>query len=133
MTKRFLIFACISGLTAVIFGAFGAHILKRILSEQQVLVFETGVRYQFFHTFALIAVALLSRYTSKRWTTIAGWLFLVGIILFSGSLYLLSLTEFLEIQYMQKVIGPITPIGGLLFVAGWASLLRACVDYGGRR
>lgn len=133
MTKRFLIFACVSGLTAVILGAFGAHILKRILSEQHVMIFETGVRYQFYHTFALIAVALISRYTSKRWTAIAGWTFLMGIVLFSGSLYLMSLTEFLEIQHMQKVIGPITPAGGLLFIVGWSCLLRACVDYSGRR
>lgn len=131
MTKRFLIFACISGLTAVIFGAFGAHILKRILSEQDVMIFDTGVRYQFFHTFALIATALIGRYTNKQWTTIAGWSFLAGIVLFSGSLYLLSLTEFLEIQHMEKVIGPITPAGGLLFVIGWSFLLRACAGYGG--
>jgi uncharacterized membrane protein YgdD (TMEM256/DUF423 family) len=133
MTKRFLILACISGLTAVIFGAFGAHFLKKILTENHVQIFETGIRYQFYHTFALIATALISRYASKRWTTAAGWLFASGMALFSGSLYLLSVAEFLEFDHLAGVIGPVTPMGGLLLIAGWACLLRASIDYERRK
>ena len=133
MTKRFLILACISGMTAVIFGAFGAHILKKILTEPQIQIFETGVRYQFYHTFALVAAALVSRYASRRWSEAAAWLFLAGIALFSGSLYLLSLSEFLEFGHFENVIGPVTPIGGVLFIAGWICLLRASISYQPRK
>ncbi len=133
MTKRLLIIGCVSGLTAVILGAFGAHILKRILAEQHVQLFETGIRYQFYHTFAILITAFAARYTGRTWTTAAGWLFLAGIICFSGSLYLLSLVEFLEIESMRSLLGPITPLGGVLFAGGWLALLRAAFDYKTRK
>jgi uncharacterized membrane protein YgdD (TMEM256/DUF423 family) len=129
MTRTFLILACLSGMLAVILGAFGAHALKEILSEYQLRIFETGVRYHFYHTFALFLTALLVRYLSKRWTKIAGWLFLSGIVCFSGSLYMLAVADALEVGQLKAILGPLTPIGGVLFVCGWIALCRASADY----
>ncbi|MCI0419964.1 MAG: DUF423 domain-containing protein [Acidobacteria bacterium] len=94
-------------------GAFGAHALKARLSPDLLQVFETGVRYQMYHALGLLAVAA----ANERWPhanfNLAGWLMLAGILLFSGSLYVLCLTG-------VRALGAITPIGGLCFLAGWA-------------
>lgn len=132
MTRKFLLIACLSGMFAVGLGAFAAHILKKILTEYQSQIFDTGVRYQFYHTLALLAVAILGRYVSRRWAEIAGWLFVAGIVFFSGSLYLLALVEALEMPDLAMLAGPLTPVGGVLLIAGWAALFRACFDYRGR-
>jgi uncharacterized membrane protein YgdD (TMEM256/DUF423 family) len=129
MSRKFLLIACFSGAGCVMLGAFGAHLLKNTLSEQQLQIFETGVQYQFYHTFALLAVAILSRYLSHRWLGIAGWLFVAGIVLFSGSLYVLALADAWEMQHLRPALGPMTPFGGLLFIAGWLALFRAGMDY----
>jgi uncharacterized membrane protein YgdD (TMEM256/DUF423 family) len=100
----------------VALGAFGAHALKNVLSEPMKAVFETGVRYQMIHGLALFAVAWLSSQTSSSAVPIAGWCFVAGIILFSGSLYLLSFTGI-------TTFGALTPFGGLAFLAGWLCLL----------
>jgi uncharacterized membrane protein YgdD (TMEM256/DUF423 family) len=113
----------------VALGAFGAHGLKNVLSEYQLHIYETGVRYQFYHTFALLAVAILSRYLSLRQMRIAGWLFVAGMVCFSGSLYLLALADTLGIQDYERVLGPVTPIGGLLLIAGWLMLFKAGLGY----
>jgi uncharacterized membrane protein YgdD (TMEM256/DUF423 family) len=133
MIRRFILIGSILGMTAVGLGAFGAHILKTILTEYQVQIFETGVRYQFYHTFALIAAAFLGRWVGSRWTSIACWLFLAGIVCFSGSLYALALIDVLAMQALAPVLGPVTPLGGLLFMAGWLVLFRAGFDYKGSR
>ena len=100
---------------AVAAGAFGAHALKGRLSPEMLAVFETGVRYQLIHALALLAVA----WAGTRWAspaiTAAGWLFVAGIFLFSGSLYALSLTG-------VRVLGAVTPFGGVAFIAGWLGL-----------
>jgi uncharacterized membrane protein YgdD (TMEM256/DUF423 family) len=100
---------------AVGLGAFGAHALKAKLSAPDLAIFETGVRYQMYHALALLAVA----WAAARWegplTNAAGWLFLAGVILFSGSLYALVLTG-------HRWLGAVTPFGGLAFLAGWALL-----------
>jgi uncharacterized membrane protein YgdD (TMEM256/DUF423 family) len=101
----------INGGIAVAAGAFGAHGLRERISQHSLEIFETAVRYQMFHALAMILCAVIA--TSGART--AGWLFQGGIVLFSGSLYLLALTE-------TKWIGVITPIGGLSFLAGWAAL-----------
>lgn len=128
-TRKFLLIAALFGLFAVALGAFGAHILKKILSPEEIQIFETGVKYQFYHTFALMFVAILSRYVSEHWTKISGWLFVVGILLFSGSLYLLAVTEAFGLNQLTIILGPMTPIGGILLMGGWLALFRAAFDY----
>lgn len=99
--------------TGVAAGAFGAHALKHRLDDAMKAVYETGVRYQLFHGLALFIVAWLSTQTSSKAVPAAGWSFVTGIVLFSGSLYALSLTGI-------RILGAITPLGGLAFLAGWA-------------
>ena len=120
MTAHLMIkFAAVSGFLAVAIGAFGAHALKTKLSSDMLAVYQTAVEYQFVHTLALLAVAVISLQMGKTQAlTIAGVAFMVGIVLFSGSLYALSLSQI-------KMLGAITPIGGLAFLVGWASLLVA--------
>ncbi len=119
MARTFLLLAAISGFLVVALGAFGAHGLKEKLSADLLAVWQTGVLYQMFHTLALLAVALLLAHTPQlgalRWS---GWLFVAGIVIFSGSLYLLALTG-------VRVLGAITPIGGVAFLAGWLTLIAA--------
>ena len=114
MTKLFTIIAAISGFLAVALGAFGAHGLRDILDPHAMAIFETGVRYQMLHTLALLGVAVLNR-PATRLLTLSGGFFVVGILLFSGSLYLLALGG-------PSWLGPITPLGGLSFLSGWALL-----------
>ena len=112
--KIILMLGSASGFIGVLLGAFGAHILKDRLGEYSMQVFKTGVEYQFIHGLALLIVALLfERYPAVRTTA---WCFCGGIVLFSGSLYVLALTGI-------KIFGAITPIGGTLFLVGWLALL----------
>jgi uncharacterized membrane protein YgdD (TMEM256/DUF423 family) len=111
MDKSFLLVGAVAGFLAVALGAFGAHALRARLSPEMLAAFETGVRYQMYHALAMILCAVVA--TSGART--AGWLFQAGILVFSGSLYALALTE-------VKWLGAITPIGGLAFLAGWAAL-----------
>ncbi len=105
----------------VILGAFGAHALRDRLAPEMLAVFETGVRYQMYHALALFGVSVLAAHTpGSALPRIAGWLFVTGIVLFSGSLYVLVLTN-------QRWMGAVTPIGGAAFIAGWAALLLAAV------
>lgn len=106
----------LSVLLAVALGAFGAHGLKDILSDEMKAVYETGVRYHFYHGLGLFVVAWLSSRSESKAVQAAGWCFLCGMILFSGSLYALSLTEI-------KKLGMVTPMGGVLFLVGWGCLL----------
>ncbi|MGE4158908.1 MAG: DUF423 domain-containing protein [Planctomycetota bacterium] len=116
--RLFTILGCLAGATGVMAGAFGAHGLKDRLSAEMLAVFETGARYQMYHAFALIAAG----WVASRWpgtlATTGGWLFVGGIVLFSGSLYALSLSGI-------KVLGAITPLGGLMLMAGWVCLALA--------
>ena len=115
--KITLLLAAANGLLAVILGAFGAHGLKNTISAKLMSAFETAVQYHFYHTFALLVIALLLLQTgSKPSLQISASLFLAGIVLFCGSLYALALGG-------PAWLGPITPIGGLAFIGGWASLL----------
>ena len=123
MNKRIIIIASVFGILAVILGAFGAHALKARLTASELEVWKTAVDYQFYHTFALLFLAAFSRVNSRE-IKLASWFFSLGIILFSGSLYLISAKEILHISQVF-VIGPVTPIGGLFFIMGWVSLLVA--------
>ena len=117
-----LFFALGSGfaLIAVITGAFAAHTLKSRLSPDMFQVFEVAVRYQMYHALGLIAVAWAASQWSSQLITASGWLFVAGIVIFSGSLYILSLTG-------VRWLGAITPIGGVAFIIGWGCLLWAAI------
>lgn len=103
-------------------GAFGAHALKAKMSSDQLQVFDTGVRYQLYHAFALIVVALVADKFNSSLLPWSGYLFVTGIIFFSGSLYLLSSKNLLGIENWN-FLGPVTPLGGLCFIAGWILLI----------
>ena len=123
MKESFLRFSGISGAIAVGFGALGAHFLKEHLSDKMMAAFETGVRYQMYHTLALIAIALLHEKFKERSIRRAGRLFMAGIILFSGSLYLMAFASLGGAQDMS-LIGAMTPLGGICFIIGWLFFLR---------
>lgn len=116
MAKIYLLIAAMNGFIAVALGAFGAHGLKQRLSADLLAVYQTGVQYHFYHTLALLAVGLLMLQwplnNSLRWSAL---LFCIGIVIFSGSLYVLSISG-------VRWLGAITPIGGVAFLAGWIML-----------
>ncbi len=121
MHKKFLLSAAYLGAISVALGAFGAHTLKDILPPPFIITFETAVRYQFYHVFALLATGILYKNYPNKMMVIAGRLFIFGIIFFCGSLYLLTLLS-LNASNNFRWIGAITPLGGILFMAGWISL-----------
>jgi len=118
MERIFFVTGAISALIAVAAGAFGAHGLKTRVSTEMLAIFETAARYQMYHALALFVVAWAQTRFPGNLVNVAGWLFIVGIILFSGSLYLLSLTEI-------RWLGAITPLGGAAFLGGWICLILA--------
>jgi len=124
MHKRFITTGALLGAIAVALGAFGAHGLKKIVSAETVQVFQTGVQYQMYHALALLLTGLLYEKCSQKFAGIAGVLFIIGIIFFSGSLYLLTAGKAAEISSLDKA-GIITPFGGLAFIAGWLFLFIA--------
>lgn len=131
MERTFLVLGAAFGLVGVLLGAFGSHALRSRLTPERVATFETGVRYQLWHALALFAVVFVEslRFVSPRTSTAyvliegsirwpawtAGWLFVVGVVLFSGSLYMLALTG-------RRTWGAVTPVGGVLLVLGWLAL-----------
>ena len=119
LDKNITLTACLLGAITIVLGAFGAHSLKALVSEDMITIFETGVRYQMYHVVVLLVIGLSTPISekTKRWVF---RFFLFGILLFSGSLYILSLGEILSIN--TKIIGPITPFGGLLYILGWLRL-----------
>jgi uncharacterized membrane protein YgdD (TMEM256/DUF423 family) len=121
MHKGFLQTAAILGALAVALGAFGAHGLKKIVPPETVTTFETGVRYQFYHVFALLAVAILFGSIPGKNLQYAGVCFIIGIILFSGSLYVLTALQATKTVGLRG-IGAVTPIGGVFFIIGWILL-----------
>jgi len=122
MNKRILISAAILAIIAIILGAFGAHKLKELLTEESLSAFETGVRYQMYHAFLLLFLAVFTQITESVKQKV--YLFtMVGIIFFSGSIYLLSTSSITLIDFSS--IGIITPIGGVLLIVAWGLLLRS--------
>ena len=128
MYKVYIRIGAILGAIAVLFGAFGAHYLKSILGDTAVTTFNTGVEYQFYHSLALLLTGLLISSTPSNGLKWAGRLFIGGIILFSGSLYLLTILKATG-DVGLKSIGLITPLGGLLFVGGWICLAFGISGY----
>lgn len=126
MQKRFLIFSGFSGALAVAFGAMGAHFLKSkletgVITITQLQTFETAVKYQIYHSIAILIIALLAERFKDNLFQKAGYCFILGIVLFSGSLYLLSTANLLGFTSINW-LGPITPVGGLFFISGWILL-----------
>ena len=119
MDKKIIATAAFLGITAVILGAFGAHKLKELLSPEMLSAFETGVRYQMYHVFLLLFVGLYPT-VSRRAKAVIFWLTAVGILFFSGSIYLLSTSAISGFDF--RPIGLVTPLGGLLLIAAWATL-----------
>jgi uncharacterized membrane protein YgdD (TMEM256/DUF423 family) len=122
MHKTFLLTGSLLAALAVILGAFGAHGLKKITTPETVATFQTGVQYQVYHAFALLIVAIVYEKFTNNFTHYAGVLFIVGIILFSGSLYVLTALKATEKMGLSG-IGILTPFGGLCFIAGWLLLV----------
>jgi uncharacterized membrane protein YgdD (TMEM256/DUF423 family) len=118
VTRLFAIAGALMALVAVAAGAFGAHALRTRLSPEYLAVFETGARYQMYHALALFAAAWATERAPGALAQWAGWLFMIGIVLFSGSLYTLALTGI-------RWLGAVTPLGGVAFIAGWLCLALA--------
>ena len=122
MPNTFLILGAINAFLCVAIGAFGAHGLKEKLSTDMLAVYQTAVQYHFYHALGLAAVGLVLAHFPKSWpVTLSGWMMLAGIVLFSGSLYVLSLTG-------MRWLGAITPIGGVAFLLAWALLAYGVWD-----
>lgn len=119
--KNILAVASISGLLCVTLGAIGAHALKELLSENMLHAWEKGVQYQFYHTLALLFSGMVLKTEPSKKLKMVSLFFVAGIILFSGSLYLLALTSIN--QHPWNWLGPVTPIGGLCFMLGWLFLI----------
>jgi len=118
MERRFMSLGALSAFIAVAAGAFGAHALRARLDPGMLAAFETGARYQMHHALALMVVAWASTRWSGKLTAAAGWMFVAGTVLFSGSLYAMALTG-------QRSLGAITPLGGVAFLTGWLCLAFA--------
>ena len=124
MSRIFLAIAAIFGGLSVGAGAFATHALRERLSERSLEIFETAARYQMYHALALLLVALviIREEVPQPILIVASWSFIIGILIFSGSLYALSLTN-------VKVLGAITPLGGAAFIAGWSALAIAAFSF----
>lgn len=121
MTRIFLAIASALGGISVILGAFASHALKDRLGERALAIWETGTKYQMYHALVLIAIALLiARFPNSRLFVVAGYAFISGVVIFSGSLYALSLSGI-------KWLGAITPLGGVALIIGWACLAVAAL------
>lgn len=120
MNKPLILTASFFGTMAVILGAFGAHGLKSLISLEKMSIWQKGVEYQFYHTFALLYLSGVATYKNKL-HGFAFIFFVIGILFFSGSLYLLALKDVFGFQFINS-IGFITPIGGMFFIFGWVSL-----------
>ena len=117
--KLFITLGSINAMLAVMLGAFGAHGLKSRLTAELMAIFQTGVQYHFYHAFGLILIGIIAmHFPGSVWLKWSGWVMLTGIVLFSGSLYMLALTNL-------RWLGAITPIGGLAFIIAWLVLIVA--------
>ena len=125
MDKRILLVAAFLGVTAIILGAFGAHALKKTLSVEQLVTFEVGVRYQMYHALFLLFVGTFA-FLGEKERSIIFYLTIVGVLFFSGSIYLLATNTITNLK--TKFLGPVTPIGGLFLVSAWVYLFYAVLS-----
>ncbi|MBI3004222.1 MAG: DUF423 domain-containing protein [Ignavibacteriales bacterium] len=114
-SRTFFLLGSVGGFFSVALGAFGAHTLKPQITSEMLSAFETGVRYQMYHSLALFVVGYALGIYARRQFAVAGWLFVAGIVMFSGSLYAMAVMG-------MTWLGPVTPIGGVAFLAGWLVL-----------
>ena len=119
MEKKLILTAAIMGAVAIVLGAFGAHALKKVLTDPQLNTFEVGVRYQMYHALFLLLIANLNFLTLKEKITIL-YLVIVGVVLFSGSIYMLSTSTVTKIK--TSILGPLTPLGGMFLIISWVYL-----------
>lgn len=122
MDKQFLSISFILGAIAVAFGAFGAHALRELVDEKAIQTWQTAVQYHFYHLFAIALTGILLKQGINVWYKRAGYLFIAGIFIFSGSLYIMTLLKATGATSVNW-LGAITPIGGVCFIAGWLFLL----------
>jgi len=127
MKRVVLIFGAVYGGLSVIMGAFGTHVLKKVLSVEKLQSLETGIKYQMYHAIVLLVVGFFFSFSSKV-EQLMGWSFIVGTFLFSVSIYLLSLAVLWEVNLM--FLWPVTPLGGLIIIIGWFLLLLSIVRMG---
>ena len=120
MRKIFLRIGSLMAMVAVMLGAFGAHGLEGAITAERLDTFEVGVRYHFYHAVGILVVDALVHFRKTPFLVLAGWLFTIGILFFSGSLYLLAIRDWFS--FSINWLGPITPIGGMFFIAGWGLL-----------
>ncbi|WP_282036564.1 DUF423 domain-containing protein [Saccharicrinis aurantiacus] len=120
MKQLVLSIASIYGALSIVLGAFGAHALKKVLTQAQLESFEVGVKYQMYHAIVLLVLGFFLNFQSKLQVSM-GWFFIAGTFLFSFSIYLLSLSNLLGVNF--KFLGPVTPLGGLCLIIGWVLLL----------
>lgn len=116
MERRWFVIGCVLAAVAVAAGAFGAHGLRPVLTEDMLSNWETAARYQTYHALALVGLGIAGERLGARWAAAAGWLFVAGVALFSGSLYVMALTGI-------RALGAVTPFGGVAFIAGWVCLI----------
>ena len=121
LKKHFAIIG-ILGCTGVILGAFGAHMLKEMISTQSLLSYKTGILYHFIHTISSFCVLIMALHFNEKSLIKAFWMFVIGICLFSGSIYILSLKSVFGLNNL-KLIGALTPIGGIFFILGWLQII----------
>jgi uncharacterized membrane protein YgdD (TMEM256/DUF423 family) len=123
MNTRFVAIGSVCAFLSVAFGAFGAHMLKTMLTPDNLAIFQTGVQYQMMHSLGLIAIGIAAGFVSgSKLLVRAGWFMLAGMVLFSGSLYALSLSD-------VKILGAITPFGGVAFLIGWVLVALAAIRH----
>lgn len=127
MTKKFLITVGILGAISVVVGAFGSHLLNGKISDENMRVYNIALTYQVYHTLALLAMTFMNRYISRRYLDIIYWFFVVGVGLFSGSLYLISTQEITNL--IVGFIGFLTPIGGISMMCGWFVIIFVGITY----
>jgi uncharacterized membrane protein YgdD (TMEM256/DUF423 family) len=122
MQKTFLVLGTLLGGLAVALGAFGAHGLKKIVNSETVAIYQTGVQYQMYHALALLILGVLSDKFMGNYISYSGYFFLGGVLLFSGSLYLITSLHAMN-KTVPTLVGIATPVGGLFFILGWLFLL----------
>lgn len=125
LSKKIICTAAILGLTAIVLGAFGAHALKKVLSPEQLTTFETGVKYQMYHALFLLFLAS-TNFIANNTKKIIFYVIVTGVILFSGSIYILATSNLTGINF--KPIGILTPLGGLFLIAGWGAIIVKMIN-----